>query len=132
MLVSVNFKPNTGSNEEYAVVTFTKIPNGKETVHNANGKSVVANTFLKNDNISIYTKAKFQVDVLDITRQKLPADLASAQFPLNSATLYVSQKDALFREIILEAELRFIENQFFITVCPGISYPPYSIINQVK
>ena len=40
---------------------------------------------------------------MDITRQKLPADIVGTQFGLNAATLDVSHKDSLFREIIIEA-----------------------------
>ena len=96
VIVSVNFKPNTGSNEEYAIVTFTKIPNGKETVHNDDKNHVVVSTLLGNDDIKTYTKAQFQADVMDIKIQKLPAHIAGAQFGLNAATLDVSCKDALF------------------------------------
>ena len=130
--VSVNFQSISGSDELYSIDTFTELPNGQETVHNANVNPVVVNTFLGNDNIRTYTKAQFQAGVLDIKCQKLPANLAGSQFGLNAATLDVSRKDALFREIILEAELCFIENQLFTTVCPGISYCPYSVINRVK
>ena len=100
--------------------------------YNSNVNHTVLNTFLGNDNLRTYTKSQFQADVLDITRQKLPADLAGCQFGLNTATLNVFHKDALFREIILEAELCFIENQLFTTVCPGISHRPSSVINRVK
>ena len=93
---------------------------------------MVVNTFLENDNLGTYTKAQFQADVMDITRQKLPDDLVGAQFGLNAATLDVSCKDALFREIILKAEFRFIENQFFTTLCLGISNRPSSVINLVN
>ena len=106
--VSINFQPITGSDEADSIDTFTKLPNGQETVHNANGNPVVVNTFLWNDNLRTYNKDQFQADVLDITRKKLPADLTGAQFGLNAATLDVSRKDAFFCEIILEAELRFI------------------------
>ena len=129
MRVSVNFQPITGSYEVYSIDTFTKTPNRKETVHNFNGNPVVANTFLGNDDLQTYTKAQLQADVLEITRQKLPTDLAGAQFGLNAATLDVSRKDALLREIIIEDELRFIENQLFTNVCPGIIYCPSSVIN---
>ena len=127
--VSVNFLPITGSDELYLIDTFTELPNGQETVHNSNGNPVVVNTFLGNDDIRTYTKAQFQPDVLEITRQKLPSDLVGAQFGLNAATLDVSRKDAFFCEIILEAEFCFIENQLFTTFCPGISYCPSSVIN---
>ena len=93
---------------------------------------MVVNTFLENDNLGTYTKAQFQADVMDITRQKLPDDLVGAQFGLNAATLDVSCKDALFHEIILEAQFHFIENQLITNVCPGISYCPSSVINRVK
>ena len=98
----------------------------------ANGNPVVVNTFLGNDDLRTYTKAQFQSDVLDIMRQKLSADLSGAQFGLNAGTLDISRKDALFREIIIEAEFCFIENQLFTNVCPGISYRPSSVINRVK
>ena len=107
--VFVNFQPITGSDEVYSIDTFTKIPNGQETVNNVNGNTAVVNTFLSNDDLRTYTKSQFQADVLDITHKKLPANLAGAQFGLNTTTLDVSHKDALFREIILEAEFRFIE-----------------------
>ena len=130
--VSVNFQPITGSDEVYSIDTFTELSNGKETFHNTNGNPVVVNTFLRNNNLRTYTKEQFQADVMEITRQNLPSDLAGAQFGLNAATLYVYRKDALFREIFLEVEFCFIENKLFTTVCPGISYLPSSIINQVK
>ena len=130
--VSVNFQPITGSNEVYSIDAFTNLPNGQETVHNSNINLVVVNTFLRNDDLRVYTKAQFRADVLDIMRQKLSAYLAGAQFGLNAATLDVSRKDALFRDIFLEAGFRFIENQLFTTTCPGISYRPSSVINRVK
>ena len=119
--VSVNFQPITGSNEVYSIDTFTKIPNGQESVHNANGNPVVVNNFLRNDDLRTYTKFQLQADFLYITLQKLPSDLSGAQFSLNAATLDISFKDALFRKIIIEDKFRFIENHLFTTVCPGIS-----------
>ena len=106
----VNFQHITGSDELYSIDTFTKLPNGQETVHNANGNPVVVNTFPGNDDISTYTKAHFQADIMDTTLQKLLADLAGDQFGLNAANLDVSHNDALFCEIILENEFRLIEN----------------------
>ena len=73
--VSVNFQPITGSDEVYSIDTFTKLTNGEETVHNSNVNTVVINTFLGNDDLRTHTKAQFQADVLEITRQNLPADL---------------------------------------------------------
>ena len=69
---------------------------------------------------------------MDITRQKLPADLVGARFGLNAVTLDVSCKYALFRQINLEAAFCFIENQLFTIVYPRISYLPSSVINLVK
>ena len=127
MRLYVNFQPITGSDELYSIDTFTKLPNGQETVHNANRNPVVMNTFLGNDDLRTYTKSQFQADILDIMHQKIPSDLAGAQFGLNAVTLDFSRKDAFFCEIILEAEFRFIENQFFTTVCLGISNRPSSV-----
>ena len=78
MRVSGNFQPITGSYEVYSIYTFTNLPNGQETVHNANVKPVVVNTFLANDDLKTYTKAQFQANVLEITRHKIPDDLAGA------------------------------------------------------
>ena len=61
---------------------------------------MVVNNFLGNDNLITCTKSQFQADILDIMRQKIPADLAGAQFGLNVATLNVSCKDTFLREII--------------------------------
>ena len=61
---------------------------------------MVVNNFLGNDNLRTCTKAQFQAYILDIMRQKIPADLAGAQFGLNFATLNVSCKDTFLREII--------------------------------
>ena len=94
--VSVNFQSINRVNEDYSIDTFTEIPNGQETVHNADGNHVVVSTLLGNDDIKTYTKAQFQADVMDIKIQKLPAHIAGAQFGLNAATLDVSCKDALF------------------------------------
>ena len=132
VILSVNFQPITGSDEIYSIYTFTELPNVQETVHNDNENSVVLNTFLRNDDLRTYTKAQFQADVLDITRQKIPADIMGAQFGRNAVALDVSRKDALFRKIIPEAEFRFIENQLLTNFCPGISYRPSSVINRVK
>ena len=132
MRVSVNFQPITGSDEVHSIDNFTELSNGQETFHNANRNPVVVNNFFNNDYLRTYTKAHFQADILDITRQNLPADLAGAQFGLNAATLDVSRKYAFFREIILEDELCLIQNHLFTTICPGISYHPSSVISHVK
>ena len=95
--VSVNFQPLTRGNEVYSIDTFTKLPNGQKTVHNVNVNPVVVNNFLGNDDIRKHTMSQFQADVLDIKRQKLPADLAGAQFGLNAVTFDVSHKYTLFR-----------------------------------
>ena len=78
MRVSGNFQPITGSYEVYSIYTFTDLPNGQETVHNAKVNPVVVNTFLANDDLKTYTKAQFQANVLEITRHKIPDDLAGA------------------------------------------------------
>ena len=59
--VYVNFQPITGSYEVYSIYTFTKLPNGKKTIHNANGNTVVVNTFLGNDDIRTYTKPIYKI-----------------------------------------------------------------------
>ena len=128
--VSVNFQPITGCDEVYSTDTFFELPNGQETFHNANGNPMVVNAFLGNDDLRTYTKDQFQAEVLDITRQKLPADLAGAQFGLNAAAFDISRNDALFREINIKAKFRFIENQLFTTVCPGIRYCPSTELNK--
>ena len=66
VIVSFNFQPINGSDEVYSIDTFTKLPNGQETVHNSNGNPVVMNTFLGNDDLKTYTKAQFQGDVQNI------------------------------------------------------------------
>ena len=95
--VSVNFQPITRGNEVYSIDTFTELPYGQETVHNVNVNTVVVNNFLGNDTIRKHTMAQFQADVLDIKRQKLPADLAGTQFGLDAVTFDVSHKYTLFR-----------------------------------
>ena len=77
--------------------TFIQLPQASITIHNGNGDDHDLTSFFGRADITSYTKDNFDVDILSITKQLLPADLATPVFGIANVSLDIRTKDGTWR-----------------------------------
>ena len=106
---------------KYSIDTFIELPKEDILIKDGTGADLAVTTYLGTDDIRTITAAGFHCDVLKQTRQRKPATLNAAPFGMTAGSLDDSEKDDIFREDLIESNLKWLEDELFVTCCPGVS-----------
>lgn len=116
---------------KYSLDTFIELPQEDFLIKDGTGADLTVHTYLGADDIRTIAASDFHQDVLKQTRQRKPATLLAAPFGMTAASLDYSKKDDIFREDLIESNLKWLEDELFVACCPGVSYRPSSALSAV-
>ena len=99
---------------KYSLDTFIELPKEDILIKDGTGADLTVNTYLGANDIRAIAAADFHRDVLKQTRQRKPATLTAAPFGMTTASLDYSKKDNIFREDLIESNLKWLEDELFV------------------
>ena len=115
-----------------SIDTFIQFPQTTITVLNGNGDDHVLKSFLRCNNITSYTNDDFDAQILSITKQLLPADLATPVFGIANTSLDIRTKDDIFQNILMGKFDKYIRDELFETLCPCLINNPSDALDCVS
>ena len=130
--VVLDFTHMPGNRIHCTFETFIKLPQTAIIVRNGAGGDHTLTSWCGEADLKAYTKADLQAFVLDVTLQHLPANLKAAGIGRTGCVLDTDGKDNRFRENLMVRCNKYIKDQIFETLCPGLENDPSDTLKRVK
>ena len=130
--VELDYRHMPGCRLMCSCETFIKLPQTTTIVRNGTGGDHTLTSWCGEADLTAYTKADLQAFVLDVTLQHLPANLKAAGLGGTTCVLDTDGKDDRFRETLMVRFHKYIKDQIFETLCPGLENDPSDTLKRVK